>query len=137
MPLDESARLEALEGAEINQAKIILANEATALCHGSEAAKAAEQTATQTFAKGEMADGLPQITLTSDEAIGLSVVDAFLKLELGASKGEVRRLIKGGGARINGAAIANEDVVLSGDDFADGKCQLSAGKKRHALIILA
>ena len=137
LPLDEIARLEALEGAEINQAKIILANEATALCHGIAAAKAAEETATQTFAKGEMADGLPQITLSSDEAIGLSVVDAFIKSELGSSKGEVRRLIKGGGARINGTAIASEDVVLGADDFADGKCQLSAGKKRHALIILA
>ena len=137
LPIEEVRRLEALEGADINQAKIILANEATALCHGAQAAKAAEETATQTFAKGQMADGLPQITLSADEIEGLSVIDAFVKTGLGASKGEIRRLIKGGGARVNGVSIANDEAVLSGDDFTDGKCQLSAGKKRHALIILA
>ena len=137
LPIEEVRRLEALEGADINQAKIILANEATALCHGAQAAKAAEETATQTFAKGQMADGLPQITLSADEIEGLSVIDAFVKTGLGASKGEIRRLIKGGGARVNGASVANDEAVLSGDDFTDGKCQLSAGKKRHALIILA
>ena len=137
LPIEEVRRLEALEGADINQAKIILANEATALCHGAQAAKAAEETATQTFAKGQMADGLPQITLSADEVEGLSVIDAFVKTGLGASKGEIRRLIKGGGARVNGASVANDEAVLSGDDFTDGKCQLSAGKKRHALIILA
>ena len=137
LPIEDVRRLEALEGADINQAKIILANEATALCHGAQAAKAAEETATQTFAKGQMADGLPQITLSADEIEGLSVIDAFVKTGLGASKGEIRRLIKGGGARVNGASVANDEAVLSGDDFTDGKCQLSAGKKRHALIILA
>ena len=137
LPMDEIARLEALEGAEINQAKIILANEATSLCHGADAAKAAEQTALQTFAQGQMADGLPQISLSADFVDGLSVLDAFLQAELAASKGEVRRLIKGGGARINGVSVANEDVTLSLADFEDGKCQLSAGKKRHALIVIA
>ena len=137
LDLDEIARLEALEGADINQAKIILANEATKLCHGDAAAKAAEETATQTFAKGQMADGLPQIELSQDDAFGLSVLDAFVQTGLAASKGEIRRLIKGGGARMNGAAIASDDVSLSEDDFTDGRCQLSAGKKRHALIILS
>ncbi|MGC6529918.1 MAG: tyrosine--tRNA ligase [Candidatus Puniceispirillaceae bacterium] len=137
LDLDEIARLEALEGADINQAKIILANEATRLCHGDAAAKAAEETATQTFAKGQMADGLPQIELSQDEAIGLSVLDAFVQTGLAASKGEIRRLIKGGGARMNGTAIASDDVILSSGDFTDGRCQLSAGKKRHALIILS
>ena len=137
LPLEEIATLEALEGAEINQAKIILANEATKLCHGEAAAKAAEETATQTFAQGQMADGLPQITLSEDEAVGLSVLDAFLKVDLAASKGEIRRLIKGGGARVNGTAIANDEQVLTSSDFEDGRCQLSAGKKRHALIVLS
>ena len=137
LPVEEVARLEALEGADINQAKIILANEATRLCHGEQAAKAAEETATQTFAKGQMADGLPQITLSAEEVDGLSVLDAFIKTELGASKGEIRRLIKGGGARVNGVSVAHDEAVLSLDDFTDGKCQLSAGKKRHALIIIA
>ena len=137
LPLDEIARLESLEGAEINQAKIILANEATKLCHGEEAAKASEATATQTFAQGQMSDGLPQFAMSADQAYGLSVLDAFVTAELAASKGEIRRLIKGGGARINGTAISSDDAVLSESDFTDGRCQLSAGKKRHALITIS
>ena len=137
LPLDEIARLESLEGAEINQAKIILANEATKLCHGEEAAKASEATATQTFAQGQMSDGLPQFAMSADQAYGLSVLDAFVTAELAASKGEIRRLIKGGGARINGTAILSDDAVLSESDFTDGRCQLSAGKKRHALITIS
>ena len=137
LPLDDIQALERLEGAEINQAKIILANEATALCHGRDAANDAEKTALQTFAQGQMADGLPQISLSSAEIDGLSVLDAFIKAELAASKGEIRRLIKGGGARINGTAIADDNASLTLDDFTDGKCQLSAGKKRHALIVLS
>ena len=137
LPLDEIARLESLEGAEINQAKIILANEATKLCHGEEAAKASEATATQTFAQGQMSDGLPQFAMSADQAYGLSVLDAFVTAELAASKGEIRRLIKGGGARINGTAISSDDAVLSKSDFTDGRCQLSAGKKRHALITIS
>ena len=136
LPLDEIERLESLEGAEINQAKIILANEATRLCHGEEAAKASEATATQTFAQGQMSDGLPQFAMSADQAYGLSVLDAFVTAELAASKGEIRRLIKGGGARINGTAISSDDAVLSENDFTDGRCQLSAGKKRHALITI-
>lgn len=136
LPLDEVQKLEALEGADINQAKIILANEATRLCHGEAAAKAAAETALQTFAKGQMADGLPQIERTQDEVDGLSVLDAFIQTELATSKGEIRRLIKGGGARVNGTSITSDEACLSLDDFQDGKCQLSAGKKRHALIVL-
>ena len=137
LPLEEIERLESLEGAEINQAKIILANEATRLCHGEEAAKASEATATQTFAQGQMSDGLPQFAMSADQAYGLSVLDAFVTAELAASKGEIRRLIKGGGARINGTAISSDDAVLSESDFTDGRCQLSAGKKRHALITIS
>ena len=137
LPLDEIARLESLEGAEINQAKIILANEATRLCHGEEAAKASEATATQTFAQGQMSDGLPQFAMSANEAYGLSVLDAFVTAELAASKGEIRRLIKGGGARVNGTAISSDEAVLSESDFTDGRCQLSAGKKRHALITIS
>mgnify|MGYP000447353597 CR=1 FL=1 len=136
LPLEDVQKLEALEGADINQAKIILANEATRLCHGEEAAKAAAETALQTFAKGQMADGLPQIERAQDEVEGLSVLDAFIQTELAASKGEIRRLIKGGGARVNGTSITSDEACLSLADFQDGKCQLSAGKKRHALIVL-
>ena len=137
LPLDEISRLEALEGADINQAKIILANEATRLCHGEEAAKASEATATQTFAQGQMSDGLPQFAMPAEEAYGLSVLDAFVTAELAASKGEIRRLIKGGGARVNGTSISSDEAVLSETDFTDGRCQLSAGKKRHALITIS
>ena len=137
LPMDEIARLEALEGAEINQAKIILANEATTLCHGKQAAEEAANTATQTFAQGQISDGLPQISLSADQAIGMSVLDGFVQTGLASSKGDIRRLIKGGGARLNGVPIASDEVVLAADDFQDGKCQLSAGKKRHALIILS
>ena len=85
-----------------------------------------------------MADGLPQIELSQDEADGLSILDAFIKTDLASSKGEVRRLIKGGGARLNNVAITSDEAVLSLDDFADeGRCQLSSGKKRHALIVLS
>ena len=138
LPMDEVKRLEALEGAEINDAKIILANEVTKLCHGEDAAMQAAETARQTFAAGKMADGLPQIELSQDEADGLSILDAFIKTDLASSKGEVRRLIKGGGARLNNVAITSDEAVLSLDDFADeGRCQLSSGKKRHALIVLS
>ena len=138
LPMDEVKRLEALKGAEINDAKIILANEVTKLCHGEEASNAAAETARQTFAAGKMADGLPQIEMTADEANGLSIIDAFISAGLATSKGEVRRLIKGGGARLNNVAIASDEAVLSLDDFADeGRCQLSSGKKRHALIVLS
>ena len=138
LPMDEVSRLEALEGAEINDAKIILANEVTKLCHGEEAAQAAAETARQTFAAGKMADGLPQIEMSADEVNGLSIIDAFISAGLATSKGEVRRLIKGGGARLNNVAIASDEAVLSLDDFADERrCQLSSGKKRHALIVLS
>ena len=138
LPMDEVKRLEALEGAEINDAKIILANEVTKLCHGEDAASQAAETARQTFAAGKMADGLPQIELSQDEVAGLSILDAFIKTDLASSKGEVRRLIKGGGARLNNVAITSDEAVLSLDDFAnEGRCQLSSGKKRHALIVLS
>ena len=138
LPMDEVSRLEALEGAEINDAKIILANEVTKLCHGEEAAQAAAETARQTFAAGKMADGLPQIEMSAEEVNGLSIIDAFISAGLATSKGEVRRLIKGGGARLNNVAIASDEAVLSLDDFADERrCQLSSGKKRHALIVLS
>ena len=138
LPMDEVKRLEALEGAEINDAKIILANEVTKLCHGEQASASAAETARQTFAAGKMADGLPQIEMSADEVDGLSILDAFIRTDLAKSKGEVRRLIKGGGARLNNAAIQSDEAVLSIDDFADERrCQLSSGKKRHALIILS
>ena len=135
LPLDEIERLNGLEGAEINQAKIILANEATRLCHGAEASAHAAQTAAQTFAEGKMADGLPTLTVGADKIGSLLLIDAFIEIGLAQSKGEVRRLIRGGGARLNNDPITDENRLLSADDFdGDGRAQISAGKKRRALL---
>ncbi len=133
----EIAKLEALEGAEINHAKIILANAVTALCHGEEAAKDAAQTASQSFEQGSIASGLPTLEVSQDQLGTLAIIDAFVDIELAASKGEVRRLIRGGGCRINNAAIEDEDRRIEANDFdADGLCQIAAGKKRRAVLKL-
>ena len=137
LPESEITKLEALEGAEINQAKIILANEVTSLCHGANAARQAEQTAQQSFSQGVIAEGLPTLDIDKAEMASLSVIDAFVQSGLAASKGEVRRLIRGGGARLNNQAISDEDRLLLADDFdTDGRAQIAAGKKRRAILQL-
>ena len=83
-----------------------------------------------------MSDGLPQITLSKDEVIGMSVLDAFIKTELGASKGEVRRLIKGGGARVNGTSVQGDDAVLSEDDNDTATTEIYTLSLHDALLIL-
>jgi tyrosyl-tRNA synthetase len=137
LPMDEVRRLGTLEGAEINEAKIILANEATTLCHGADAAGDAMQTAQQTFADGGVGDGLPQISLSAEEADGLGMIAALVKVGFAKSNGEARRLIRGGGARLNDVAINDEDHVMQDADFGDGRAKISAGKKRHALIVIS
>ncbi len=135
VPLDEIARLQTLEGTEINSAKIILANEATRLCHGPEASSQAHLTAEQSFAEGKIADGLPTLLITAEQVGHLKLVDAFVEIGLAQSKGEVRRLIRGGGARLNNEAFTNEERVLGGDDFdREGRAQIAAGKKRRAIL---
>ncbi len=136
LPLDEIARLEALQGSEINEAKKILANEATALCRGRAAAEGAAETARRTFEEGGLGDSLPTLELPRDRlAAGLPAYEVFREAGLAASNGEARRLIKGGGARLNDARIEAEDRRVTLDDLnADGVIKLSAGKKRHALI---
>ncbi len=137
LPESEITKLEALEGAEINQAKIILANEVTSLCHGADAAQQAEQIARQSFSQGVIAEGLPTLDIDKAEMPSLSVIDAFVQSGLAASKGEVRRLIRGGGARLNNQAISDEDRLLLADDFdTDGRAQIAAGKKRRAILQL-
>ena len=137
LPESEITKLEALEGAEINQAKIILANEVTSLCHDADAARQAEQTARQSFSQGVIAEGLPTLDIDKAEMPSLSVIDAFVQSGLAASKGEVRRLIRGGGARLNNQAISDEDRLLLADDFdTDGRAQIAAGKKRRAILQL-
>lgn len=129
LPLDEIARLEALEGAEINAAKIVLANEATALCRGAAAAAEAAETARRTFEEGAAGDALPSFTAP---AAHVALVDALVALGLAASKGEARRLIKGGGARIDGAKVSDEAAVIT---LAGAPVKLSAGKKHHGLVL--
>jgi tyrosyl-tRNA synthetase len=126
LPLDEIARLEALEGAEINAAKKALADAATAMLHGEGAAAGANETARRTFEEGAAGEDLPTLKVTGE--IGL--VDALIGLGLVASKNEARRLIAQGGARIDGAA-AGEDVKIP----VTGDVRISAGKKKHGLLI--
>ena len=136
LPLDEVARLEALQGAEVNEAKKILANEATSLCHGPEAAAAAAETARRTFEEGALAEGLPTLELPRAEIdAGIPLVDLLVRGGLAASKGEARRLIRGNGARLNDAPVSDEALALrAGDLTGDGTAKLSAGRKRHVLV---
>jgi len=127
LPLDEIARLEALQGSEINEAKKILADAATALAHGPGAAEEAAETARKTFEEGAAGEALPTFSVPSGE-IGL--VDALLGLGLAASKGEARRLIAGGGARIDGEKAADEGTVVVVTD----QVRISAGKKKHGIL---
>ncbi|WP_374444102.1 tyrosine--tRNA ligase [Stella sp.] len=139
MPLDEVARLEALGGAEINEAKKILATAATALCHGREAADTAAETARRTFEDGAAGGDLPTIAVERARLeAGVPAYELFRQAGLAASNGEARRLVKGGGARLNDAAIEDEQrVVTLADLGADGRLKLSAGRKRHALVEVA
>lgn len=135
LPLDEIARLEALEGAEINTAKIVLANEATKLLHGEAAAKESEAAAEAVFAAGGSADALPTVEIpASDFQEGMLVAAAFTAAGLTESNGAARRLIKQGAAKVNDASVPDQNASLSADDLVDGTIKLSAGKKRHALI---
>jgi tyrosyl-tRNA synthetase len=137
MPLDEIARLEALAGAEINEAKKILANEVTRLAHGEEAAAAAAETARKTFEEGATADTLPTVELPAAElAGGMAAFALFVRAGLAASNGDARRLIKGGGARINDQAVDTEMSPVGTADLKDGVIKLTAGKKRHVLVKL-
>ena len=136
LPMDEVNRLSTLEGAEINEAKIILANETTTLCHGAEAAAAAMQTAQQTFAGSGVSEGLPQETIDAGEVENLGMIAALVKVGFAKSNGEARRLIRGGGARLNDNAVTDEDFQLVAGDFIDGRAKISAGKKRHALLVI-
>lgn len=139
LPLEEIARLEALEGSEINDAKKILADEATRLCRGDAAAKEAAETARQTFEEGRSAEGLPTIEIAESElAAGIPAYELLRRAGLAASNGEARRLIKGGGGRINDVQIKDEQQTVSlSERNPEGVIKLSAGKKRHVLLKVA
>ncbi len=135
LPEDEIRALESLEGAGINEAKKVLANEATALCHGREAAAAAAETARRTFEEGALGDQLPTVEIPRARfQDGIAAFELFRLAGLASSNGEARRLIKGGGARLNDAVIADEMRNVGVSDLGDGILKLSAGKKRHALV---
>ncbi|HPB21785.1 MAG TPA: tyrosine--tRNA ligase [Novosphingobium sp.] len=127
LPLDEIARLEALQGSEINAAKIVLANEVTRLCRGDEAARAAEATASATFAGGGLGQDLPEFDLPAE---GIGLVEALVGIGFAASRGEAKRLIAGGGARIDGEGIADEGFHIPGGT----EVRISAGKKKHGVL---
>ncbi|MGK6319659.1 tyrosine--tRNA ligase [Sphingomonas sp. DT-204] len=129
LPLDEIARLERLEGAEINEAKKILATEATAMCRGRAAAEEAAETARKTFEEGAAGEALPSLAVAGGS---IGIVDALVGLGFCASKGEARRLIAGGGARVEGEKVADETLVVS---VGGGQVRISAGKKHHGLLV--
>ena len=134
LTMDEVRRLSGLEGAEINDAKKILATEATALLHGREAADRAAQTAAETFEQGGLGDDLPTIEISAASlSAGAPLLDQFLATSLCASKGEARRHIKAGALKINDQAIREERPLTDGD-VIDGSIKLSIGKKKHAMI---
>jgi tyrosyl-tRNA synthetase len=136
LPLAEVDRLAALGGSEINEAKKVLANAATALLHGAAAAKEAAEASRRTFEQGELADALPSVSIAADElAAGIGVLGLFVKAGLVASNGEARRQIRGGGLRLNDVVIEDERAVVREADLAvGGVAKLSLGRKKHVLI---
>src|SRR4051794_24636953 len=136
LPLDEIARLTALKGQEINEAKKVLATEATAMGHGRAAAEQAAETARRTFEEGALAETLPTVELPRAEIEqGLGVLTAFVKAELVASTSEARRQIKGGGLRVNDLPVSDEKRMLGQSDLTpEGVIKLSLGRKRHVLL---
>ena len=136
LPIEECDRLGALEGAEINAAKIMLANLVTELLHGVEAAKAAESTAFEVFKNGGIGDDLPTVTLAPEElADGLGIVQLFVRAGLSASGKDAKRLIIEGGARMNDEVILDTGLRIGAGDLAE-PVKLTAGKKRHALVVI-
>jgi tyrosyl-tRNA synthetase len=136
LPLGEIAKLAALKGQEVNEAKKTLATEATALVHGREAAEQAAGTARRTFEEGALAEDLPTIETKSDGLRqGLGVLTAFVEAGLVASTSEARRQIKGGGLKVNDATVTDEKLVLSNKDLTpEGVVKLSLGRKKHVLL---
>ncbi len=139
LPLDEVTRLESLEGSEINEAKKVLASEVTRLCHGEAALQDALKTAAGLFeGGGQSLDSLPRLELTTERILAtIPLVDLFVEVGLCQSKGEARRLFRGGGARLNDHPLQDESQFLTLEDMIKGTAKISAGKKRHALLLLA
>lgn len=135
-PLEEIARLEQLEGVEVNEAKKTLATLATALVHGQAAADDCQRTATETFEAGGTSQNLPTVEIPAARlGEGLGILEAFVEAGLAASNSDARRLVQGGGARLNDAAVSDIKMqVTAGNAVHDGAIKLSAGKKKHILL---
>lgn len=138
LPLEEIERLENLEGAQINDAKKLLADHCTTLCRGAEAAQQAAETAIKTFEQGQLGADLPTVEISASELTdGKNILDVFVDADLAKSKKEVRRLVDQGGAKINDMAIKDANHMITMDTFAgEEQIKLSAGKKRHAILKL-
>jgi len=136
LPLDEIARLEALKGQEINEAKKILATEVTALAHGKDAAEQAAETARRTFEEGAAAESLPTVDVPRARlAAGIAAFELLHEAGLAGSRNEARKLIKGGGGRLNDKPIEGDTATVGeGDLDPSGRLKLSAGRKRHVLV---
>jgi tyrosyl-tRNA synthetase len=135
LPLQEISRLAALEGQEINEAKKVLATEATALLHRREAAEEAAETARRTFEEGERGRALPAISVdTTSLEKGIPVLGLFVEAGLVGSNSEARRQVRGGGLRVNDKPVSDEIATVSKADLVDGAIKLSLGKKRHVLV---
>ena len=134
LPISEIKALEKLKGANINGAKIILANEVTKLCRSSEAANKISSSSANLFNKYKIDDTLPSVKLNNGE---ISFIDALKKLKFLNTNGEARRLIRGNGAKINDVVVNDENYTLSSKDYEDGKAKISYGKKKHGVLILS
>jgi tyrosyl-tRNA synthetase len=133
LPMSEISKLEALGGAEINEAKKLLANATTALLHGEAAAHEAAETARKTFEEGTSAAGLPTVTVDLSQPIG--ILPALVQAGLASSNGEAKRSIQGGAIKVNDIAVTDEKLMLSQSDLnSDGAIKLSMGKKKHVLV---
>ena len=133
LPIAEIAKLEALGGAEINEAKKVLANAATALLHGEAAAQEAAETARKTFEEGSSAAGLPTVIIDLSQPVG--ILPALVQSGLATSNGEAKRSIQGGAIKLNDSLVTDEKMTISKTDLnSDGAIKLSMGKKKHILI---
>ena len=135
MPLDEIARLEVLEGAELNEAKKTLATQVTAMAHGEEAAASAEETARQTFEQGAMAEGLPIHKVAAENLKdGIGILTLLVDAELAASNGEARRAITNNAIALNDTKVTDPRYEVTEKDFLEGALKMSFGKKRHVIV---
>lgn len=135
LPMEEIARLEALGGSEINEAKKRLANEVTAMLHGREAADEASETARKTFEEGALADTLPTIEVSAASfESGIGLLSLLVSAGLAASNGEARRHVKGGAVRLNDVSVSDERLMVGPQNLAEGVAKLSVGRKKHVLV---